>query len=256
MRRSICFVVCWLIFHSLWGEFASEPMDEDAKIDVVLQAYVDSLGGRERLLTITSLEVEGTTTLESQGISVPTVQKLQAPDKAYTRQEFPALGTITNRLNGNRGWEWHPIAGERPLVQAEVEEYLDDVDFQRDLRLREDYVSVRLGLPEMIEGIETNHLIFTDDEGREEHWYFKQNGDLFQKIHIVTSGPESEFEATERYYELIEEDGFRFPRRILYSNPAYQAELVITELAINREIDPALFELPAYAEEMERLSSN
>ena len=39
-------------------------------------------------------------------------------------------------------------------------------------------------------------------------------------------------------------------------NPAYQAELVITELAINREIDQSLFELPAYAEEMEKLAGD
>lgn len=256
MRRSQFHAVVltgWLLVGILR---ASEVNDEDATIDTLLQAYVDSQGGRERLLTITSLEVKGTTTLESQGISVPTIQILQTPDKVYTRQDFPSLGIITNRLNGRRGWEWHPIAGERPLDPAEVEEYLDDTDFERDLRLREEYAGVRLGKPEVIEGIETTQLVFTDDDGKEEYWFFKANGDLFQKIHIVTSGPESEFEATERYYELTMEDGFRFPRRIRYIHPAYEAELVITELVINREVDQSLFELPDYAEELEKLAGD
>ena len=233
---------------------ASQTSREEETIDAILQAYIESQGGAERLQTITSLEVEGTMVLDSQGLDIPILQKLQAPDQAYTRQDFPGLGIIENRLDGNRGWEWHPIAGERPLAPLEVEELLDDTDFQRDLNLREEYQSIRLGAPEVIEGIQTSHLIMVDDRGREEHWYFKDNGDLFQKIHTISAGPESEFEATERYYDLEEDNGFRFPRRIRYLNPAYEAELTIIDLVINRKMDASVFELPYYAEEMESLS--
>lgn len=232
---------------------ASTVQDEEAAIDAVLKKYVDAQGGEERLSTITSLEIEATMHLDSQGLRVATEQKIQSPDKVLTVQQFPGLGRIENRLNGSIGWEWHPIAGERPLDFTEVDELLDDANFKRDLKLREEYRSIRLGEPEEIEGIETVHLVLTDDRGREEHWYFKPNGELFQKIHRVSSGPESEFESTERYYDLETEDGFRFPRRIRYLNPAYEAELRIEGLYINREIDPELFRLPDYAEEMASL---
>ena len=232
---------------------ASSQLTEDAAIDEILQKYVDAQGGAELLSTITSLEIEATMHLDSQGLRISTEQKIQSPDKVLTVQQFPGLGRIENRLNGSIGWEWHPIAGERPLDHTEVEEFLDDANFQRDLQLRDEYLSIRLGDPEVIEGIETTHLIMTDDRGRDEHWYFKPNGELFQKIHRVSSGPESEFETTERYYDHETEDGFRFPRRIRYLNPAYEAELRIEDLYINRDIDPELFSLPEYAEEMAKL---
>ena len=231
----------------------SISLDESGKVDEVLQGYIDSQGGRERLSTITSLEVEGTMLLASQGMEIQMSQKLQAPDKAYVQQFFPALGQIENYFDGIRGWEFHPIAGERPLDYTEVEELLDDANLQRDLNLRDEFESIRLGPDEVIEDIMTTHLILTDDKGKVEHWYFKPNGDLFQKIHRVSAGPESEFETTERYYDLKMEDGFRFPRKIRYINPAYVAELTITELVINREIDPSFFKVPDYAEEMARL---
>ncbi len=254
MQPSRVSLICWAGLFVIQGLIASSAFEEYEKVDAVLQDYVNSQGGRERLLTITSIEVDGIMKLESQGLRIPMTQKMQAPDKVYTVQQFPVLGEIKNSLNGNQGWEWHPIAGERPLDHTEVDELLDDANLQRDLNLRDEYSSIRLGPPEIIEGIKTIQLIFTDEDGREEHWYFKSNGDLFQKIHVVSAGPESEFEATERYYDFEEEEGFRFPRRIRYLNPAYEAELTITELVINREIDQSYFELPIYAEEMARLA--
>ncbi len=256
MQPSRIFLIGWAGLFVIQGLIASSALEEDEKVDAVLQDYVDSQGGRDRLLTITSIEVDGIMKLESQGLRIPMAQKMQAPDRVYSIQHFPVLGEIRNALNGNQGWEWHPIAGERPLHYTEVDELLNDANLQRDLNLRGEYSSIRLGPPEIIEGNETIQLIFTDQDGKEEHWYFKSNGDLFQKIHLVSAGPESEFEATERYYDFEEEEGFRFPRKIRYLNPAYEAELTITELVINREIDPSFFELPIYAEEMGNLAQD
>ena len=256
MHPSRISLICWSGLFVIQGLLASNSMEEDEKVEAMLQGYVNSQGGRERLLTITSIEVDGIMKLESQGLRIPMAQKVQAPDKVYTMQDFPVFGEIRNSLNGNQGWEWHPIAGERPLDYTEVDELLDDANLQRDLNLRDEYSSILLGPPEIIEDIQTTQLIFTDEAGKVEYWYFKSNGDLFQKIHIVSAGPESEFEATERYYDFEEEEGFRFPRKIRYLNPAYEAELTITELVINREIDQCYFVLPIYAEEMARLAKD
>ena len=254
MRRNWIYWHCLLLVGFSFCLHGSDPSTHDRLIDDILARYVDSQGGAERLQSISSIEVEGMMKLESQGLDIPMTQKMQAPDKVYTMQHFPGLGKIRNSLNGDRGWEWHPIAGERPLDYTEVDELLEDANLLRDLHLREEYSSIQLESPEVIEGIETTHLVFTHKEGDVEHWYFKSNGDLFQKIHRVSAGPESEFEATERYYNFETTDGFRFPRKIRYLNPAYEAELSITELVINREIDQSLFELPTYAEEMSRLA--
>ncbi len=250
------FSICWVGLFLSACLLRSESISLDKEIEDVLVRYVDSQGGRKRLLTISSIEVDGIMKLESQGLAIPIAQKIQAPDKVYTMQHFPVFGKIRNSLNGTKGWEWHPIAGERPLHYTEVNELLEDANLQRDLNLRAEYAHIQLGAPEVIEGIETTQLIFTDEDGKLEHWYFKPNGDLFQKIHIVSAGPESEYEATERFYDFEETDGFRFPRRIRYINPAYEAELTIRELVINREIDQSFFELPVYAEEMARLAKD
>ncbi|MCZ6675578.1 MAG: hypothetical protein O7C75_21830 [Verrucomicrobia bacterium] len=224
---------------------ASDEASERAFVEGVLEKYIDSQGGRELLSTVTSFEMKGTMSLESQGIEIPVVQRIQAPDKVMTTREFPAFGTIREVLNGNAGWEWHPLAGERPLDEAEVKDLLKDSDLQRDLKLFDVYESIRLGPPETIEGYDTIHLIFLDEDGKEEHWYFKENGDLFQKIHTVTAGAASEFESTERFYDFETHQGFRFARRIEYINPAYTAKLTISLCLINQEFDPAIFELPA-----------
>lgn len=235
------FLIACLFVHTTSGQTDRDILEE------VVEKYIESQGGRVRLATILSLEVEGVIEMTSQGIKIPVVQKIQYPDKVLLTQEYESFGTVREVLNGDSGWEWHPIAGERPLDEAEIKDLLKDADLHRDLRLFELYAGIRLGSPETIEGIETVHLIFLDKEGKEEHWYFKENGDLFQKIHTVTSGPDSEFESKERYYDFKTVRGFRFPHRIKYLHPAYTAVLNVTLCLINEKFDPSTFELPPAA---------
>ena len=226
---------------------ASTLPDERVIIQVVLDKYIYSHGGRERLESLVTLEIKGTMSLDSQGLDVEVHQRIISPDKMFFVQEFPVLGTTQVTLNGDRGWESHPIAGERPMDKTELKDTLKDTDLHRDLRLIDEYESIRLGLPETIEDIETIHLVMLDADGREEHWYFKEEGDLFQKIHTVISGPESEYESTDRFYDFKTVDGFRFPQTIRFIQPSYVAELTITDCRINQEFDPHIFELPEAA---------
>lgn len=238
-------VVFWVVCASVLP-VATEGISDQIEVEAVIEKYIDSQGGRDLIASVTTFSMQGAITIESQGLEIAVVQKMQTPDKLVVTQDFPALGVIREVLNGNSGWEWHPITGERPLDETEIEDLRRDTDLQRDLKLFEVYQCIRIGEPETIEGVETIHLIFLEEAGGEEHWYFKDNGDLFQKIHTVSAGPESEFESTERFYDFEELDGFRFPRRIRYINPAYTAELKIFSCHINEELDPGIFELPEY----------
>ena len=222
---------------------------DQALIEVIIEKYIQSQGGHERLATLRTLEVEGIMSLESQGLEIPIVQKIESPDKMLLTQEYESFGVIREVLNRNSGWEWHPVAGERPLDEEEVEELLKDADLQRDLKLFEVYETIRLGEPEIIEGNDTTHLIFLDSDGKEEHWYFLENGDLFQKIHTVVSGPESEFESKERFYDYENLSGISLcdPNPIPQI-PAYTAELRVTLCLINEEFDHSSFELPPAAQ--------
>lgn len=214
-------------------------------VEAVIESYLESQGGADALEDLRSLKIVGEITIESQNLEFEISQQVVAPDKSFTEQDFPGLGLIREVLNGERGWEWHPITGERPLEANEIEDKTQETDLQRDLRLFELYETIELGEPEVIEGIETTQLTFTDFNGKTEQWFFKANGDLFQKIHTVSSGPDSVFESTDRFYDFQVKGRFRFPSRIKFINPSYVAELKITSCDINPEIDPAVFEVPA-----------
>lgn len=218
---------------------------ELSTVGPVIERYLESQGGSDALEDLRSLKIIGEITIESQGLEFKVSQQVVAPDKSFTEQHFPGLGLIREVLNGELGWEWHPITGERPLEANEIENKIQETDLQRDLRLFELYDTIEFGDSEVIEGIETTQLIFTDFKGRKERWFFKSNGDLFQKIHTVSSGPDSEFESTDRYYDFQVTGSFRFPSRIKFINPTYIAELKITSCEINAEIDLATFEIPA-----------
>lgn len=238
-------LVCLLIVLSTPLRGASSNQ-HSTKLSVtsIMEKYIQSQGGHEVLGALVSFDIEAIVKIESQGIEYPVIERVVSPDKVFTQHEFPVFGTIKEVLNGNSGWEWHPILGERPLDEGEIIDKLKESDLQRDLKLVDLYEEIRIGPSETIEKIETVQLIFVDKRGREERWYFKENGDLFQQIEILSSGPESEYESTSRYYDFKTVDGFRYPSLIKMINPAYTAELEITSFLVNQQIDLSIFDLP------------
>ena len=79
---------------------ASNMTDEQVIVSQVLEKYIASQGGRERLESINSLEVKGTMSLDSQGIDITVHQRIVAPDKMVHVHEVPVIGSTENILNG------------------------------------------------------------------------------------------------------------------------------------------------------------
>ena len=220
------------------------PPGDRAAVEEIIEQYIASQGGRERMKSLRRVELEGRMALKSQGLIIDVRQKLESPDKVFVTMEFPGLGTVREIINGDRGWEWHPLTGTRSLEEREVKDHLRDADLQRDLRLFEVYEEIRLADPEEIEGHMTRHLVLLDREGKEEHWYFKENGDLFQQVRDVPVGPSGEVAIRQRHYDYTTVEGFRFPKVVRLYNPAFEAEITITRCQINPEFDPAIFQIP------------
>lgn len=230
----------------LWASVfsAENPPDERAAVEEIIERYIASQGGRERMNSLRRMELEGRMELKSQGLNIEVRQKLQTPDKVFMVSEVPGLGTVRQILNGDQGWEKHPLTGTRSMEEREVNDLLREADLQRDLRLFEVYKQIRLAEPEEIEGHMTRHLVFLDANGKEEHWYFKENGDLFQQVRDVPIGPGGEVEIRQRHYDFTTVEGFRFPKLVRLYHPAFEAELTITQCRINPEFDPAIFQVP------------
>ncbi len=244
-RYGIGALILFLWMAILSAEDSREPpAAERAAIEEIIEQYIASQGGRERMESLRRVELEGRMALESQGLVIELRQKLESPDKVFVTMEFPGLGTVRHILNGDQGWEWHPLTGTRSLEEQEVKDLLRDADLQRDLRLFEVYKEILLAEPEEIEGQMTRHLVLLDEDGKEEHWYFKENGDLFQQVRDVPVGPGGEVKIRQRHYDYTTVEGFRFPKVVRLHNPAFEAEITITRCRVNPEFDPAIFQLP------------
>lgn len=235
-----------LFFLFMGGFLAHASLESSPElVKSILEKYIEFEGGRKVMLQLKTLEAVGDLELEGQGMEVKLHQRVQSPDKLNFIQEYPVLGVIRSVLCGNQGWEFHPIAGDRPLDPEEIRDISKDTNLQRDLFLLDEFRDICLGSPEEIDGVETVHLILTPETGEPEHWYFKSTGELVQKIHWVASGPESAYESTERFYDYALVDGVRLPHTIRFIHPTHSATLRISRYLLNQEMDPELFQWPA-----------
>lgn len=238
MRPERYFLRLLLVSILEWSQgLLASPTGEENAVDSILRKYIDFQGGTEALQQLKTLEAFGKLELEGQGLEVMLHQRVETPDKMHFVQEYPVLGTIRSVLNGTTGWEFHPLGGDRPLDPAEIRDMHKDTNLQRDLHLSEEFEDIRIGSPEIIDGVETVHLIFTPESGEPEHWFFKAGGELLRKVRWVASGPESAYESTEHFYDYAVVDGVRLPHTIRFIHPTHTAILRITKYRVNQEMD-------------------
>ncbi|NIP78356.1 MAG: hypothetical protein GWM90_03805, partial [Gemmatimonadetes bacterium] len=87
----------------------------------VIDRYVESIGGRDRVLSREGSRSTGTFSMPAAGIE-GTVEVItgSSPTRVLSRFEIPGLGTILNGYTGEVGWSMDPNLGPRLLEGKEL----------------------------------------------------------------------------------------------------------------------------------------
>ncbi len=209
--------------------------------DEVIDKHLAAIGGKEKLLTLSSVVMEGTLTV--QGMEIP-VKLTQVHNKGQ-RVDISAMG-----MNGyiiqtaTEGWTYMPFQGQTKAEATPAEVVKETSDAQIDaqsilLNYKDKGHAVEFLGKEDVEGTECFKLKVTMKNGLVQTLFFDPS--TYFNIKTITKSKASgqEVEQTQTYSNFKKlDEGFTFPFAMTGFGPG---ELVITKIEVNKPVDENLF---------------
>jgi photosynthetic reaction center cytochrome c subunit len=225
----------------------ASPTPQPPSADEIVNKYVSAIGGQAAIDKIKTRVMKGTiATASGQTLTYEIVQA--APDRAYESFVAPR-GAMERAVNGNMGWEKNP-QGVSDIMGGQLADLKISLQLFRNLKLKEQYTSLRLGRKEKIGDREVYVLTGTTADKKRERLFFDvENGLLLRRISyndtMIGIIPEqSDFE------DYRDVEGVKLPFIIKLStvdvgNPV--STRTFTEIKLNVPVDDSKFNKPAPA---------
>jgi hypothetical protein len=223
---------------------SSGPVSGQEEIGRILDRYVEAVGGREAIESVTTRVARGSFELPDLGVSGETEIYAKAPNKLLVVINLPGVGVSRTGFNGATGWSQDQQTGVRRMSGRELAAMKRDADFYRDVRLKELYSSLSLTGKETINGQETYVVEAVPPEGGSEKMYFDAKTGLLirddterQEVQGMTS--------TESYFENFKSvDGINIPFTLRQQSALIKVVIKLREVRHNVSLNDSIFNTP------------
>jgi hypothetical protein len=266
------FVTCWTCHHGREVPATSIALDRlydvanDEKDDIILRdpmgvpaaqildKYIASLGGAERLSRLTSFIVTGKQNggyAQVQGGGVFQIFA-KAPDQRTVRVTFPEApdrGEQTRAYDGRVGWINIPrsVLGEYEVTGTE----LDGLRFEAQLafpgQIKQVLTNLRTGFPESVRDRLCDVIQGSGPRGLLVTLYFDKQTGLLRRIVRFGQSPVGRISTQVDYDDYRDVDGIKFPFEFVFSWLDGRDGFNVTEVKTNVPIDPNVFGRPRQA---------
>lgn len=221
---------------------AEEPLPANLPTaDVLINKYVQALGGEKAIAGISSLEESGTASFFGREMAVTIYDK--TPSKRASVMHLPNGDTATV-FNGETGWTGSPGHPPREMPISEVEGEKIDADLQFPLHIRQVFPDLRPGRPENIEGHDAYQLVSENSGQPRIRLYFDQQTGLLLRMTRYSDSPLGLNPVRLDYSDYRPVNGVQVPYRWTVARPSGQFTVQVTEIKPNVEIDDAKFAKP------------
>lgn len=183
----------------------------------VFEAYVEALGGREKMKEITSRRIDGRYVGRPFKFAARLTIWQEFPNKFHVKIQEPAGETIEIGFDGKQGWERQPGIGLRYMEGLRLIELRDSSDFWGEANYKERYVDWSVVGRSIFQGQKAVGIHVKGVSGREKMLIFSEETGLYLGSRTFTVHPETgepaEFETVLKEYKDF--DGIKFPTGLI-----------------------------------------
>ena len=221
------------------------PRPSPPTADEIINKYVTAIGGQAAIDKLkTSVTKGNITTANGQTLTYEIHQA--APDRAY--EVFVSQrGTMERAVNGNMGWEKGP-QGLRDLTGQQLSDVKLSLQLFRNLRIKEQYTSVRMGGRSKIGERDVYVLTGTTADKKRERLFFDAETGLLLRRIIYTETMIGIIPEQTDFDDYRDVDGLKMPFIVKLSSVDSNNTMstrTFTEIKFNVPVDDSKFNKPA-----------
>jgi hypothetical protein len=237
-----------LLFGACFGIAAAKqepagPPPDAPSVDALLEKYIAASGGREALRRHRSRVLRGTFAVPIAGLEGPIAVYTRRPDRVLVEIDLAGFGMIRQGYDGTTAWEDGP-QGFRIREGDELAEVRRDALFDRDLRLRELFPTMRVVARENVLGRDTWVVEAVPAEGKPERFYFDAEDGRLLRQDATRDGAEGPQPTSIFFEEFFTAEGLLLPRRIRQDTPMFSVVMTFRQVEHDVEIPDEKFAPP------------
>ncbi len=206
-------------------------------VEQIFDKYVQAIGGRAAVQSITSRVTKGTITAPAYKISGTVETYAKAPNKQLTEIKAPILGTTRTGFDGAVAWQ-----EENGEVKDASGFSKRDADFYLPLKIKDLYPKIELKGKEKVGNAEA-YWLEAPRLGSPKRWYFAADTGLL--IRTEVRDVEGKLVSSEDYEDYRTVDGVKIPFTVRQFEDGLETVMKLTEVKHNVHIDDAKFAKPA-----------
>ncbi len=205
------------------------PIPEGITAETVIDKYVDAIGGKEKVATVTSVMM--TSTAKVQGIEVTSVDKMAAPNKMS--KVISGMGQVFQKVifDGESGYQ--EARGQKMNMTADQ---IKEIKASSLPFVDMNYKTGKLDRIEPIEGV--NYYVIKS--GETEIFYDTKTGLKYQEVKTM-KGPNGDVRMPTIFGDYKEVNGILFPYAIAQKMGPMDLNFVIKEIKINEGVSDTDF---------------
>jgi len=210
--------------------------------DLILDKYVQAIGGEEALHKITTRMEKGT--LSGFGpAGMPVEVYAKAPDARVTVVQTPRGENVT-AFNGKTGW-MSGFGPPRPITGGELANEKRNADFYFAADIKQAFQQIRSARPDKVDDHEAYQLVARNPGLPPVRFYFdKDSGLLLRELRYVET-PLGRDPSEVDYADYREVDGVKIPFKWTIARPGGRFTIQIDRVQQNVPIDESKFAEPA-----------
>lgn len=218
--------------------------DHDAKAIEIIEAYIEKLGGIEKLSGIKFMRQVGTISIPMAGIEGTLTLNISSPDKLLLVVDIPMMGKTHQGLNDGVMWSTDAMNGPRITPPEEAKDLIEQANLLRVLNYKEDYATIQYMIETKFDDQAAHQIRLTDHDGDVSVEYYSVESGLLIGSETETQTPMGKIKATTTIKEYKEMGGFLQPTIVIQKAGATDIHFAFTSVDYS-EIDDSVFELPA-----------
>ena len=215
-------------------------------VDMIVDRYVQAVGGKEALEKITSRTTKGTFSfVKGLNLSGEIESYAKSPNKLLVNVTLPGMGLIQEGYDGSIAWTKDSTSGLRDRKGSELEGAKLDAEFNRELKLKQLYPKMELKGTTKIAGRDAYVVVGPPAHGSPEKFYFDTETGLLVRLDRQRLTAQGDMVSTEIYYEDYREaEGIKVPFQERQVLPEVTAVIKYSTIKHNLPIDDTKFAKP------------
>ena len=210
-------------------------------LDEVLNRYIKSLGGHEKMQKLTSRVMRGKARVPGEFRDAPFEISAKSPNKSRVIITPEHATSLAQGFDGTSGWVKVGATVARRLKGAELAELQRDCDFHAPMRLKTNYADVRL-LGRVKVGFRESYLVEAKPaSGEADKLYFEVESGMLIRWDGVRSNWRERGLVEVYFDDWREVDGIKIPFQVTRSSAHFKIAFTVDEVKLNVAIDDSIF---------------